>query len=285
VIAPRERSAVVADVARASGFLRAAVREARTPASTAYASLGLSICAFVAERGTAERAAAEGSRMLAAALARASSAELVRGDALAMSLACTFAGEYARDATIALRRRLFEDGAPSEPARSARQRTVACLLGAGDPMPPLLPSDDLANTLLGADDDAAREACDRIEAYGLTGVPYDSRRRIGIALAARAFAALRGSPRFDVATHALRALCAERLDERAVHDALQFLRRQQRVDGAYGNLPLATRHGDDLRESYHLPVTVLCVWAIHDMLLPDGLIRRALDLLRPKTKQ
>lgn len=290
MIAAPERSALVADVARARGFLRAVLDDANDIASIATAALGLSICAFVARDGAAAEFADDGVRRLTNAIETVSPAQLARADVLAMSLGCAFAGERAQRAARRLLRAAFSGAMLNAGAPRPRARTVARLLGEGEgALSPPRSHDDLAATLLGSDDGAARDVCDRIESSGLAETPRDSRARIGIALAARTFAALRGSPRFDVATHALRALAVEHLDECSVRGALGFLRRQQRLDGAYGHLPLTTRDGEDLRESFHLPVTVLCIWAIHDALLPVGLVRSALDraqvhALPPKKK-
>ena len=94
--------------------------------------------------------------------------------------------------------------------------------------------------------------------------------------AAGGFGAARSPRNGAFALRLLRVGAGDRLDAATVREALAFVRRLQRVDGAYGHLPVRTDYAGDIRYVFHAGLTVDALWLIHDALAPVTLVRRAL---------
>jgi hypothetical protein len=289
---------VLADAARAARWLEAIGAaipdDPRAVRARVHAALGSAICAALLPSGENERAARTAAARVDDALVHGSDADLSGCDPLALALVVELAGAAAGTAVA-------PGAAAAQPGRvvriiarieqlagvanrSARRRAlVARVLGAcgDDGVSPTdgacaLGAEEASDVaLLTADDPALHGVCDAVEAFGLGDRPAVERERIGAALGARAFAALRTARGFELGTRLLRVVASERLDPAATVEGLAYLRRQQRLDGAFGHLPPRSPQTGDIRLAFHLPRTVLSLWAIHDALAPVSLVRRA----------
>lgn len=269
-----ERAELIVDTELAAGFLRRTLETAETVSSIARAALGMSICSLLTDHACAQHAAAGASRQLAEAVLRAAPRDLICGDQTALVLGCVLAGGTALEATAALRQ-AFSVRSELSTCGDVRGHICASLLGIAERAMPLYVSDAMLDVLMGKDEGAVRDVCDGIAAWGLAPTSAVRRRALGHALGAHACVAFRGKLRPEAATYALRAIAAERLDRQHLRDGIRILRRQQRSDGAYGHLPLRAPNGTDLRFMFHLPVTVMCLWTLHDVVRPTCLLRYA----------
>ncbi|HEY0394483.1 MAG TPA: hypothetical protein VGD01_08290 [Candidatus Elarobacter sp.] len=246
-----DRAALLDDVGRAAAWLsgvRALAHDAGAGAETWCAlALGLSVAAALLDADGVRRDAAGAAARLARTLAAEPDAAV--RDRLPFGL------------TGALH--------PAEPPlRAARDALRAAAratdgVGAGP--------DACAVALRGAEPELAA-LCERAELRGVAG-PARERRELGLALAARAFSAARAPVKSVFAMALLRVAAGAQLDAFVTREALEFVRRQQRVDGSYGHLPPRSRAAGDIRLAVHLPWTVAALRVLHDALAPVPLAR------------
>ena len=245
-----DRAALLGDVVRAASWLASQLAAARRDGASCEVHcatvLGLDVAALTlrdpAIAGTAQEAA----------------------DTFAGALRA--GGGQPRDAVA------FALVAALHPGESAFAPARGALTAAAHGVRPLEAGPDACAQVLGGDDAALAALCDRIELRGVRG-NLAARRELGLALAARAFSAARAPTRSAFAMHVLRAAAGARLDPATTAEALAFARRQQRVDGAYGHLPVSTQTAGDLRAAFHLPWTVAALRLVHDALAPVPLVR------------
>lgn len=240
------REAILADVARAGVWLEGAHARSRAdaddPHACATATLALGIVAELLRTGATRETADAAARAFAALVPPAD------GDPLVLAL------------VAALGR------AP----RTEALRTLAA------PHPAVQCEPALYEAILYEDGTQLEELCARLELGGIAGGEGAARRELGLALASRAFSAARAPTNAAFAMRLLRIAAGLRLDARVTAEALRFVRRQQRVDGAFGHLPVDTAFAGDLRAAFHLPWTLAAVWTIHDALAPRPLVALAL---------
>ena len=263
------------DAARAARWLDAVgaaiPSRGAAPRALAQAALGSAICAVLLRAGEHERAAQAAVARLRAAADGASDAALNGCDPLVLALVARLSG----DPALARHAARLVAAAPLAPARRALAARV--LDDRDDGAPRTVPADETTDVaILTADEAALHALCDAVEACGLRDRDAAERERIGAALGARAFAALRASRGFELGLRLLRVVAGERLDATAVAEGLAYLRRQQRIDGSFGHLPPRSAQAGDIRLAFHLPRTVTAVWLLHDALQPEPLVRRAL---------
>lgn len=277
-IAPGERDELLDDVRRAAGWLRASL-DALPDVSGAFAaasslSLGLAIAAELLADAQAQHDAREAVRSLAARL-DANHPDGAEYDALVLALG----GALRRDDLDQRQRARVRAACDTGFAAGARRGLADGLAGAlraAQPAAVRLDTALLERIAFGTEADVL-DVCDQVELAGI-GAAADAgaRREAGLMLAARAFSAAR-APRFGAfALRLLRVVVAEALDAPAVGEALQYARGLQRVDGAYGYLPVRTRNAGDIRYVLHVPMTVDALWIMHDALAPQTLVRRAM---------
>jgi hypothetical protein len=268
------RRELVADVERAGGWLSGTA----APLAGSYLralctlALGLAIRARIVAAAAAERDADRAARRLRDMLESARETDQPACDPLALALVYALrlrsgASETDREAFV----RACE-GALSADSRGA---SIARMLGVGGPAArtPLRWSAELAELLSFGPAADVTAWCDRAEEHGLAVLQGGERRALALALSARAFSAARANAGFPFAARVFRLIAAERLDARAVRDAMRHVRAMQRADGAYGALPPLSDTAGDIRTTYHLPWTVLSIWTIHDAVAPRALVR------------
>jgi hypothetical protein len=258
------------DCDRAAVWLHDLSAEApsRGAAPRAWTALGLSLAGVLASPANAA-AARRRAEALLDGFANALGETAPSGDALIAALAFAAAGRRADAGTASwIRARAAGENA------SFRDRLALRLAdgsGTGLEAPRW---NALERVLLSGRADAVAEIACAAEACGVDGVDEHARPRLAAALAARAFAELRGHRGFALGTALLRVHAAHGGDRIGTEYALAYLFRQQRLDGAFGHLPPRAPEVGDIRRTFHLPRTVLALWTIHDAGARANLLRR-----------
>ncbi len=252
---------LLADCARAGGWLSAMYERACAlpvpPRSVLHLALGAAICDRLAGAIEPSALARACAARLRARLEQEAPAAWSGTDGVALAVAHALA--------------------PAE-ARGERARVALRALGAALPSDgrPVTANDALCERVLHGSAQSVAVLCDRIDALGIRGAAArDDVRCAGAALSARAFAAFRTPAGFELGARLLRVLASRALDPIGVAEGLHLLRTQQRVDGAFGDLPPRSPQAGDITFAFHLPRTVASLWAIHDALEPVSLLRLA----------